>query len=332
MTSSRSRTAGFLLLLLTALSLLAACQAAPSAGKWKELQALRKESPGKVIKLTGKDFDRFTEGPRNYSLFLVMTTFDPGHRCALCKEFDNDVQLVAKGFGRLKDTQGVFLGQLDFADGPEIFRKMNILTVPYIMYYPPTEGPRARVGGAEYDKVDLNRKEMDAEAFAHYIEGLTSLKVPVRRPVNWSAVGIYSALILSALVFIKLVASSILVVVQNKKLWTVLSLGLSILFCSGHMWNTIRNPQYNGVKNGGVELFQPGFQSQYIIESQIIGLLYAATAVVIVALITKVPTIQDPLKQRTAVYVGILAFLTLWSLTMRCFRFKNGGYPYKLFF
>ncbi|KAJ3050489.1 oligosaccharyl transferase subunit ost3/OST6 [Rhizophlyctis rosea] len=284
------------------------------------------------MKLTGATFDQLTSQPRNYSLFVIMTTFDPNHRCVMCKEFDKDVKLVAQAFGRQKDEPRVFLGQLDFADGRQVFSKLNILTVPYVLHYPPTEGPRARVGGADFDKIDLNRKELDADAFVHYIDSVSGVKLTIRRPINWTAVGIYVALLLSAIVFVRLVASSLLVVIQNRKLWTVLTLGLSILFCSGHMWNNIRSPAYNGGRNGQIEIFQPGFQSQYVIESQIVGLLYAATAVVVVGLITKVPTIQDPLKQRTAVYIGVALFLTLWSYTMRVFRYKNGGYPYKLFF
>ena len=49
-----------------------------------------------------------------------------------------------------------------------------------------------------------------------------------------------------------------------------------------------------------------------------------------VMLITVVPYIADPRIQRYAVYFFVTAFLFLYSVLLKVFRTKNGGYPFKL--
>ena len=149
MASSRSRTAGVLLLLVTLLSLFSSSRAAPSLDKkWKLVNSLHQEDRSRPLKLTGATFDQLTSQPRNYSLFVILTTFDPNHRCAMCRcgshlqdnllqlpsaddhthrEFDKDAQLVAQAFGRQKDEPRVFLGQLDFADGRQVYSKVSFV-------------------------------------------------------------------------------------------------------------------------------------------------------------------------------------------------------------
>ena len=46
-----------------------------------------------------------------------------------------------------------------------------------------------------------------------------------------------------------------------------------MLMCSGHMWNHIRMPPYLGMQNGKPQLFANGFGSQYVAETQLIGVL-----------------------------------------------------------
>ena len=133
------------------------------------------------------------------------------------------------------------------------------------------------------------------------------------------------------------------------------------------MWNHIRGPPYTGQSGNRPELFSGGFQSQYILESQLAALmcksfmnylsfflLYvklnnpiqfllffrafssiftdAISAVSFVTLVTKIPLIQNEVQQRVATFLCIGLFVTVYSLLLRIFRIKNGGYPFKLLF
>lgn len=65
-------------------------------------------------------------------------------------------------------------------------------------------------------------------------------------------------------------------VIQHRRLWQFLSL-MTILGCTcGTMFNIIRNVPYAGHDGKGhVSFFAGGFQSQFQLESQIIGALCA---------------------------------------------------------
>ena len=81
----------------------------------------------------------------------------------------------------------------------------------------------------------------------------------------------------SILFFLSIVArftyKYLALVLESKRTWTVLSVATIVLFSSGHMWNHIRGPPYAGQSNGKPEIFAPGFSSQYVGETQAIGML-----------------------------------------------------------
>ncbi|RKO85603.1 hypothetical protein BDK51DRAFT_12119, partial [Blyttiomyces helicus] len=287
------------------------------------------------LKLDTQEFTLFTQKPRNYSIVTILTALSPQHGCAPCRDFAGELELVAQAWARANVPHRLYISTLDYMDGREVFAKLQLTTVPYILYFPPTSGPHAPSVDAsktvpDYEQYDVNRRGLKAEQFATYLGNHVGHEIHVRRPIDWSKYGMTSLVVLAVLAIIKLFWRALLVTFQSRKLWETLVLGLSVLMCSGHMWNTIRNPPYNGMRDGRPELIAPGFQQQYILESQIAGLLYAGCAVVFIALVVKVPKISDPVAQRTATYICIGCFVMLYSALLRLFRFKNGAYPFKL--
>ncbi|KAJ3299648.1 oligosaccharyl transferase subunit ost3/OST6 [Borealophlyctis nickersoniae] len=321
-----------LLLLGVALLLADSCTAATVGYKVKKLEQLQSASPYDAIKLDGQTFNMFTEKPRNYSIVTVLTSLAPEHGCEPCKALKEELKLVTAAWTRTRTPGRLYFGVLEYKDGMDVFRALQLTSVPMILHFPPTEGPFAKGGAAEMEMYDSARRGFKAEDLAVYIETANNIQLSIRRPIDYTKYAMIGAGIAVILVVLRLVASSFLVVVQNKKIWTVITLGVTILMCSGHMWNSIRTPPYTGVHNGRPQIVSPGFQQQFVIESQIAGLLYASCAIMVVALTVKVPAIQDPAKQRYAVYVCTLLFLMLYSALLSLFKLKNGGYPFKLFF
>lgn len=64
----------------------------------------------------------------------------------------------------------------------------------------------------------------------------------------------------------------VLPILQNRNLWAAGTMIAILLFTSGHMFNQIRKvPYVAGDGRGGVNLFAPGFQSQFGLETQIVA-------------------------------------------------------------
>ncbi|TPX64832.1 hypothetical protein SpCBS45565_g05588 [Spizellomyces sp. 'palustris'] len=314
---------------LFAVALLAGgCNAYSSAFKIKKLE---EKSRHEALKLNGEDFDLFTEAPRNYSLFVTLTALAPEMGCAPCRQFDSEFKLVASSWGRVAVPGKLYFGTLDFSDGREVFQKLSVTNVPMVLHFPPTEGPDA-TGSDQYELYDLNRRGLSAEAFVEHVEKAAHVKFQLRRPINFAYYATVAISIFGLLALVKLVAGHLLALVQNRKIWSTAVIGWTVLMCSGHMWNSIRGPPYTGVRDNRPEIVAPGFQNQFVLESQIVGLLYAAAAVMFVALVTKTPGISDPAMQRTAVLGFVFGFIVLYSFLLRFFRLKNGSYPFKLLF
>lgn len=100
-----------------------------------------------------------------------------------------------------------------------------------------------------------------------------SKQVSVTRPTDWNKV-------IGYLVFFTIVGGSVIIayrnfswIFSNKIVWAVLAVGWVSVMTSGYMWNQIRHPPYTGVRDGKPEVFAPGFQNQFVLETQIITLV-----------------------------------------------------------
>lgn len=98
------------------------------------------------------------------------------------------------------------------------------------------------------------------------------------------------------------------------------------------MFNHIRHTPYVGrnQKTGAPNYIAGGFSTQFAVESQIIGLVYAFLSFGTIALAMKVPRIKDPKRQSAALVVWSAMILVLFSFLMAIFKVKNSGYPFWL--
>ena len=95
------------------------------------------------------------------------------------------------------------------------------------------------------------------------------------------------------------------------------------------MFNHIRHTPYVGrnQQTGAPSYIAGGFSTQFAVESQIIGLVYAFLSFGTIALALKVPRINDPKRQGVAIVVWSAMILVLFSFLMAIFKVKNGSYP-----
>ncbi|KAI9030325.1 hypothetical protein DFJ74DRAFT_748180 [Hyaloraphidium curvatum] len=328
----RQRALPGLALLCAALLLSLASPAAglTSAYKLRKLNERVAADPRAPIRFDGRLFEQVTSKPRNYSTIVVLTALSAEHGCVLCKDFDNELKLVAASWNAAKVPSRLYVGSLDFKDGREVFQKMEVRSVPLVLHFPPTEGPHAKPSAPDRETYDMQRRGPTAEDLARYIESITQTKITIARPTDWGKIFTNVVIGLVLFVTVSFAWRHFAWVFTHRTVWTVLSVGWISVMTSGYMWNQIRHPPYTGVKDGKPEVFAPGFSSQFVLETQIVMLMYVFTSVFFALMAVKAPDIPDTRKRYLTAYVALGGFIGMFSWILRTFRFKNGGYPFKL--
>ncbi|CAG8489165.1 3403_t:CDS:2 [Paraglomus brasilianum] len=283
-----------------------------------------------IVDLDSDLFEEFVAKPRNYSFVALLTAMDSRINCIPCREFDPEFRLVAKTWKQIGNpVDRIYFGLLDFNNGKTIFNKLKQTSAPSLWYYAPTEGPFAKQV-TEPEKYDF-RGGLGAEAFASFLSAQLNTPIPITRSPNYLLMAVYGLLVAGLLAFLKLVYPLVQKFVWNRNVWASLSLVIILMMTSGHMWNQIRTPPYVISQQGRVSYVASGFQNQLGLESQIVAIMYGVCALSTIALITSVPKLNDPVKQRFGIYLWVGILVAMFSLVFALFRVKQPGYPFRLF-
>ncbi|KAJ4395888.1 oligosaccharyl transferase subunit ost3/OST6 [Gnomoniopsis smithogilvyi] len=286
------------------------------------------------VKLDDASYKKATSLPRDYSVAVLLTATDPRFGCQMCREFGPDWNLLSSQWtkgDKAGDSKVVFT-VLDFNDGRDTFMSLGLQTAPVLLLFPPTTGEFA-VPSADPLRFDFNSGKPSAETAREWIVRHTPGRPhpEFSRPTDWfkimlttvSGLGIVSALY-AFFPYIELIWTS-------KYVWRILGLFWILAHSSGFMFNSIRGTQYAGQDGkGGISYIAGGFQSQYQLESQIIGVAYGLLALSAIALADKIPRLNNPRIQSMAVLAWGGFMLVGYSLLLSIFRIKNGGYPFSL--
>lgn len=117
----------------------------------------------------------------------------------------------------------------------------------------------------------------------------------------------------------------------NKTAWGLLALIFVFAMTSGQMWNHIRGPPFiHKTQSGNVAYIHGSSQGQFVIETYLVMVLYAAIVLGMILLTEAATTSQksDAGKRRLFAIVGLSLFAFFFSLILSIFRSKAGGYPY----
>ena len=105
--------------------------------RWGKLQEYSSSS---TIDLNSKLYRILTEEPRNYTLFVLLTTTNAEHNCGICSLFASEYDLVSKSAKNVQGKDSLNFGVLSFGNGQDIFQQLGIQNVPLLLRFPPTEG------------------------------------------------------------------------------------------------------------------------------------------------------------------------------------------------
>ena len=136
------------------LSLLSLCFADQASEKVAKLNELSNNG-NNVIALDENSFTMFTQGPRSYSLFVVLTALNPQFQCAPCKLIQKELEYLPYSAAKSLENGRFYVAYLDFSKSSEkIFAQMKLQNVPHLMIYHPTSGPHAK--GNDFDVLTLS--------------------------------------------------------------------------------------------------------------------------------------------------------------------------------
>ncbi|KAG9071758.1 oligosaccharyl transferase subunit ost3/OST6 [Linnemannia hyalina] len=285
------------------------------AKKVSELQAKATKTKG-IIELDSLAFDDVLAKPRNYSMVVLFTAISPEFQCVPCKNFDPEYRLVAAGWFRIPDKSQIFFGILDFKAGQSVFQKFNMNSAPSLLYFPVSDSPES---SPSFDRYDFGKSGFQAESFANWVNARSGLKIDVQRPFDFVAfslkiMGFSGTVGLAHFLFTRGGK-----VIRSKYLWAAVSL--------------IRHPPYSmPSRDGRPGFIAPGFQNQFGLETQIVAITYAVLCGGAISLMSSIPRIESPSKQRLAVIIWMGVITVMYSVLILFFRAKNPSYPFRLLF
>ncbi|GJJ77435.1 oligosaccharyltransferase complex subunit gamma [Entomortierella parvispora] len=294
-----------------------------------------KATKGKgVIELDSSSFEEVLSMPRNYSIVVLFTAISPEFQCVPCKNFDPEYKLVASGWSKMKDKSQLLFGSLDFKVGQAVFQKFGMTNAPSALYFPASSAESAPAGTPPpHQRYDFGKSGFQAESFAGWLSARSGVPLAVKRPFDFVGFALKLLGVLGFGAIGHFMYNRAGKILRNKYIWAAMSLFTIFVMISGHMWNQIRNPPYTMPgRDGRPGFIAQGFQNQFGMETQIIAMIYAVLCCSVISLISSVPRIEDPSKQRFAVWVWIAIFGIMFSMLMQFFRLKNPGYPFRLLF
>lgn len=281
----------------------------------------------KMIDIDDVQFEELTTVPRSSNVLVLLNARSPQFKCRMCAEYLPTYKLAGESWQHAyPDDQNLVLTELDYSNGQKTFMQLQLNSAPQILFYPNGTGNSI--------DFDLGIYGTEANALLSFLSEQLGKPVPpiVAKP-NYTAMVIGLVLFISVLTIIRVAWNWIKKILTNKTIWTVFTLFLVLMFTSGHMYNRIRGVPYvipNG--QGGISYIAGGFQNQFGLESQIIACIYGVLALASIQLTFRVPRLLHPGQQifLAVTWTGII--WVVFSILIKIFHIKNGGYPYKLLF
>jgi len=193
-----------------------------------------------------------------------------------------------------------------------------------VSVYPAAEGPRRPANGrtdpAKYDFSSGFDPAPLAEQLSHH----TPIPIPYRAPINWGKIGTTAFFAASSL----LLARFLQPLLTGRLFWIIITIIPSLAFMGGLMFVQIRGSPWE-MPNG--QWMAQGYSNQFGKEVQMVAIIYGSLAGAFLALVLVTPYVS-PGRQRVQIYTLILIIAFIYSSLLSLFRFKNRGYPFKLFF
>lgn len=282
-----------------------------------------------VIRLNFEKFKYYVKSaPRNYTMVVMLTALSANRECQICKPANDEYQIVAQSWRySAQFNNKLFFAMVDFDEASDVFRMLNTASAPQFIIFGRKGKPKAA------DNLDLPRVGFSAEAITKWIQDRTDISVKLFRPPNYSGLLLIILLVfmIGGLLYVK---RNNLEFLYNKTTWSMITIGLILIFISGQMWNQIRGPPlvHRNPQTGQIGFFAGGHGYQFIAETYIIFSLYGATVLGMILLNEPIKYTNESGMKKVMAVGGIAMVTFFFSMTLSIFRSKYQGYPYSLLF
>lgn len=285
-------------------------------------------SPNGVVHANDQMLDQILSNKRDYTVALLLSTTNERFGCNFCKVLGPDYNVVADSWHK-KNPSGskLYFVYGEFEECQRSFQRLSLTSVPSFKIYSPNAVPR----GVVSDHLTAEFKSTGSQVGALVgLLGQQGFHVEIIKPFPWERV--FRTVMTVVAVAIALFAfwDVFKRIITSRQPWIAFSVVTVLLFTAGQMFNITRGTPLLGQDNGQIVYFQPGFQNQLGIETQIIAILYAVLSFMTICLLAKVPRITNP-KLQLGIAVGLsLAVYVGYSYFIAIYRVKYYGYPYGL--
>jgi oligosaccharyltransferase complex subunit gamma len=310
-----------------------------SEGKLQQITELAMKSKGNVITLDDSTFSYYVVSrPRTYSLVVFMTAAHPKFKCAICKNIDREMQVVAQSYMRETNARGeepkVFFVRLDYETAQKTFSSYDIASVPVLFHVGPLTAASQDKDSKTHRIAPRDRfqvpAEPTAEALAAFLRERANVSVDIKRSMFWTYVTILFSFGVMA-VLVKPLIDSLplwLTLVRNKSLWALVSAGVYTCSISGLIFDIIRSPQmyYANPQTGQLMFFYPHSGNQFVVEGFVIGFLNLSCAAALIFVACVAPQFKDEQWRMMGMVGGSLAFFVCFRAVRRLYIMKNAWY------
>ncbi|RKP39721.1 hypothetical protein BJ085DRAFT_13627 [Dimargaris cristalligena] len=274
---------------------------------------------------------------RTFPVMVLFTAYGGSFPCNPCEAFAPEYQVVADSWRRLApaaEKDRLFFMVATVENTRSAFERLGVQSVPVPYHFPPNSGSQAKGNANKPQSVDLNKVGLQAESLVKFMNQKLGYTFKTYRPINWrrlSIIGLVVSFVITVAVILlprlswrsfsfKGLGSSVVIVV-------------TLMMCSGFMFVRIKGiPYMIAGRSGQPEFIAGQFQHQWGIETQIVASVYALCGACIVALVHRIPKIDNQIRQSVTAVVVMALFMAAYSAMMAFLRIKNPAYPYRLLF
>ncbi|GMM27829.1 dolichyl-diphosphooligosaccharide--protein glycotransferase [Martiniozyma asiatica (nom. inval.)] len=283
-----------------------------------------------MLHLTEENYHSYIKN-NDFNLVVLLTATDPRIKCKLCVEFEPIYKQVAAKYAEsitgepipADETSRLILAHSEYTEARTYFTDLGLTSVPKVYHYAPGLGPKM----TQFSNDFMFMTEDNVEAFQRWLTEVTpglaisDLKFMPKMSIGSILTPVFSIFAIGAIAYYK--SNFFLKLFGFKKLWQTLSLILILIFVSGQMYNQIRGAASN--KNG--DYFQVGHNTQFAIESQVIGSIYLFLTI---SLLTLLHAKSGKVGMLVVIFACGLS-IGLFSGLINAYSIKSPGYPFRVF-
>jgi len=267
-----------------------------------------------------------TIATRPYDLVILLSSTNSKYGCAICSQSKSSLESFMYSYTPyLNDKENflknpIFFIYVDVDNGLELFQKLQLQTIPHLLYVPSGSSAMS-VKGNTYPRPD----NISPDGISSFIKSKSNGKIEINVVKSFMELHFNKIAALFGLIF----ALRIIAFCYSKRaspmFWYIISLVVFGAVLSGVFFNFIHTPplfDFNP-QTGAISYFSRGARSQTVSEGALMGALTLFISFVFIYLSDILPN-QSISKEKRMMFFfgGFTLFVTCLLILSRCYQLK----------